>query len=269
MIYRRASLFTVLLCAFGSVAAALIALLTESNAPGWAHELFLIVLLCNAAVIGFGWRSGWRWDLGLGAVVVGVGMLNIAVWVLLGTFSVFNGGTSFWPLFFLAGDYSIGITRPILYLVVPGVIMSAIGSWFVTLSDWRITLSSNRRITAALIALILAGILLIETTIGLAIVLLLWAQGIGLYLIPAVVIAGIRWSRPVTPARVLLIGGLVGVLVVTFLLPRWIFTDGTTLLGCPGERWADQLQYSIDWMRTDREIRWSDGCNNRWLRLSH
>lgn len=52
----RIWLFTAAECAIVSVAAALVALVFESNAPGWAQELFVVVLLVNAGVIGTSWR---------------------------------------------------------------------------------------------------------------------------------------------------------------------------------------------------------------------
>ncbi len=259
---RRVGLVAVLGCAFVSIVAALGAVMTETNAPGWAIELFILTMVGNAFVVASMWRSGWTWKIGVGSAAVGVGIINIAVWQLLRTFSLVSG-SGIEPRLF----YQYSLARPIFYLVVPGMLMGAIGIWFLDVNEWRTILTSNRRTIATLIVVFLGMVVFVELTVGLAIIPFLWAHLTGLYLIPVVVVGAIRWSRHLPHEATIVMWGSVSLLVVALVLPQWLFVEGGTLLGCPPENWANSLQYSVDWTRKGgRAIGWSDGCNSRWLR---
>ena len=259
---RRVGLFAVLGCAFVSLVAALWAVMTETNAPGWAIELFIFTIVGNAFVVASMWRSGWTWKNGVGAAAVGVGIINIIAWQLLRTFSLVSGSGIETRLFF---QYSLA--RPIFYLVVPGMLMGAIGIWFLDVNAWRTILTSDRRIIGTLIVVFLGMVVFVELTVGHAIIPFLWAHLTGLYLIPIMVVGAIRWSRHLSHGATIMMWGSVSLLVVALVLPQWIFVEGTTLSGClADEYWANSLQYSVDWTKAWGPIGWSDGCNSRWLR---
>ena len=248
----RLDLGVVSLCALGSLIAAALAVGFHGEAPSWAHHVFYSLLVANAATVLLLWHRQWRWAVDVGVVVTVVGIYNIVAWDLLRTFS--NLGLEFHP------------GRAVFYVVLPGLLMGTIGAWSLPrlLVESRITddLRLVGGVAIGVVGLVAAAEYLAG---GLSLVAILWAQGTGYYLIPLVVIGGIRLARETENGTKVTIGMLVVGLFVLLAAPLWRRGQMGTAVLCPGDTWASSLRYSIEW--TTLRFSYSDGCNGRVFEL--
>lgn len=263
------------LCALVSVFAVGIALISARYAPFWAQTALLTVLVANAIPVFLFRRQLWRWDGITGIVVAAVGIYNITMVGLLRTFSEFGtdvqGG---WVVSHLLGlpRFSVVsiITSPEVLLpfvvLLTGVLLGTIGIWFTDDNAVRrFTGHPWRWIGIGVSAIILLTAFHIFLD-GLSLIVLIWATGNGILLIPVVAVGAIRWGQTASRVTGMMIGVLASGLIVLLATWLWIASFSTTLLGCPDPFTFSQSLNPMVNLAT-LEFRGMGGCNSQQLSL--
>lgn len=247
----RLGISLVILCTLVTLLAAGLALGFYRDVPTWTQTTFASLLIANGATALLLWIRQWRWEKYTGAVVTVVGIYNIIAWDLLDAFS------------YLGGEFHPG--RAVFYIVVPGLLMGAIGIWFLDGIIYRRL--TNEVVSVIGVAIVTIGIIIaIYVTVGFTLIPLLWVQGTGLYLSPIALIGGVRWAKGSRTLGNVTIGILVVGILILLATPLWSQDSVGTLAQpqCWSDLWSASLAHSVVWETL--EFSWSDGCTSRSLR---
>jgi len=215
----------------------------ESTPPSWVTNIHYLVFITNGITAGLLWQ--YRFHQSTVISLFTTGLLNV---LCLNLKRILSWTPDFTPALFVG------------YASFLGVIMGGIAIPFVDVDEIRSALRSHD------LLFVLAGAtaVVLEIAFGpfstaILLIPLLWAHGVGVFLLPVVVLGSVRWGR----ARDTLQQGLVllaaGGLCLLLVAPTWRHGFQGTGAYCSGNAWSS-LSYSVDW--ATMRFEWSDGCNS-------